>query len=180
MKRQFGRYVIADDVRDELGRGSCGGVYRAFDPNVNRYVAVKVLSSESDLDLLSRFRDESKTAGKLEHENIVKVYDFDLQDGMPYLIMELLEGETLEKVIKSRTVFGRPIQLLDEVEIMFQVAKGLQFAHSQNVIHRDIKPGNIMVLPNATAKVMDFGIARVMDKDGIRRTRQGDMAGTIL
>ncbi len=180
MKRQFGRYVIADEVADELGRGSFGRVYRAFDPNVNRYVAVKVLSSGSDPDMLSRFQDESKTAGKLEHENIVKVYDFDLQDGMPYLVMELLEGVTLESMIKTRMFFGHPIQLLDEVEIMFQVAAGLQFAHAQNVIHRDIKPGNIMVLPNGTAKVMDFGIARMMDKGGTRRTRQGDIAGTIL
>jgi hypothetical protein len=180
MKRQFGRYVIADEVLDELGRGAFGRVYRAFDPNVNRYVAVKVLSSGSDPDLLNRFRDESKTAGKLEHENVVKVYDFDLQDDMPYLVMELLGGDTLEKVIRSRMVSGRPLQLLDAVEIMFQVAKGLQYAHSRNVIHRDIKPGNIMVLPSGTAKVMDFGIARVVDKDGTRRTRQGDMAGTIL
>src|SRR5450432_2503968 len=88
MKRQFGRYVIADDVADELGRGAFGRVYRAFDPNVNRYVAVKILSSESDPDMLNRFRDESTTAGKLEHKNIVKVYDFDLQEGMPYLVME--------------------------------------------------------------------------------------------
>ena len=180
MKRQFGRYVIADEVTDELGRGGFGRVYRAFDPNFNKYVAVKVLASESDPDILNRFRDEAETASKLEHENIVRVYNFDLQNGMPYLVMELMEGETLEKVIKSKMVFGRPIQLLDEVEIMFQVAKGLQYAHAQNVIHRDIKPGNIMVLPNGTAKVMDFGIARVMDKDGTRRTRQGDVAGTIL
>jgi len=180
MSRRFGRYLIRDELTDELGRGAFGRVYRAFDPNVNRYVAIKVLSSGSDPDLLSRFQDESKTAGQLEHENIVKVYDFDLQDGVPYLVMELLDGETLETIIETQKVSGRPIQLLDKVEIMFQVAKGLQYAHSENVIHRDIKPGNIMVLPTGTVKVMDFGIARVMDKDGTRRTRQGDIAGTIL
>jgi tetratricopeptide (TPR) repeat protein len=180
MTRRFGRYVIRDELTDELGRGAFGRVYRAFDPNVNRYVAIKVLSSGSDPDMLDRFQDESKTAGQLEHENIVKIYDFDLQDGMPYLVMELLDGETLETVIKTRKIAGLPIQLLDKVEIMFQVAKGLQYAHSENVVHRDIKPGNIMVLPNGTVKVMDFGIARVMDKDGTRRTRQGDIAGTIL
>jgi serine/threonine-protein kinase len=130
--------------------------------------------------MLHRFRDECSTAGKLEHENIVKIYDFALQDGMPYLVMELLEGDTLEKVIGSRMVFGRPIQVLDTVEIMFQVAKGLQYAHARGVIHRDIKPSNIMLLPNGIVKVMDFGIARVMDKDGVRRTRQGDIAGSLL
>ena len=180
MSRRFGRYLIRDELTDELGRGAFGRVYRAFDPNVNRYVAIKVLSSSSDPDLLARFQDESKTVGRLEHENIVKVYDFDLQDGMPYLVMELLDGETLETIIKTQKVAGRPLRLLDQVEIMFQVAKGLQYAHSENVVHRDIKPGNIMVLPNGTVKVMDFGIARVMNKDGTRRTRQGDVAGTIL
>ena len=180
MSRRFGRYVIKDEVTDELGRGAFGRVYRAFDQNINRYVAIKVLASASDPDLLSRFQDESKTAGQLEHENIVKVYDFDLQDGIPYLVMELLDGETLETVIKTQLVAGQPIRLLDKIEIMQQVAKGLQYAHSENVIHRDIKPGNIMVLPNGAVKVMDFGIARVVDKDGTRRTRQGDLAGTIL
>ena len=180
MSRRFGRYLIRDELTDELGRGAFGRVYRAFDPNVNRYVAIKVLASSSDPDLLARFQDESKTVGRLEHENIVKVYDFDLQDGMPYLVMELLDGETLETIIKTQKAAGRPLRLLDQVEIMFQVAKGLQYAHSENVVHRDIKPGNIMVLPNGTVKVMDFGIARVMNKDGTRRTRQGDVAGTIL
>jgi serine/threonine protein kinase len=180
MKRQFGRYVISDEVADELGRGGFARVYRAFDPNVNRHVAVKVLLSESSPDMLLRFRDECSTAGKLEHENIVKIYDFALHEGMPYLVMELLEGDTLENVIKSRMVFGRPIQVLDTVEIMFQVAKGLQYAHARNVIHRDIKPTNIMLLPNGIVKVLDFGIARVMDKDGVRRTRQGDIAGSLL
>jgi hypothetical protein len=180
MSKRFGRYLISDEVTEELGRGAFGRVYRAFDPNINRYVAIKVLSSSSDSEMLVRFQDESKTAGKLEHENIVKVYDFDLQDGVPYLVMELLDGETLEVVIKTQRLAGMPVQLLDKVEIMFQVAKGLEYAHGENVIHRDIKPGNIMVLPNRTVKVMDFGIARVVDKDGTRRTRQGDVAGTVL
>ena len=178
MSRRFGRYVIRDETTDELGRGAFGRVYRAFDPNVNRYVAIKVLSG-SDPDILVRFQDESRTAVQLKHENIVKVYDFDLQDGIPYLVMELLDGETLETIIKAQKVAGLPIQLLDKVAIMFQVAKGLQYAHSENVVHRDIKPGNIMVLLNGTVKVMDFGIARVMDKDGTRRTRQGDVAAIL-
>jgi len=180
MTLRFGRYVIKDDKRDELGRGAFGTVYRAFDPNVNRQVAVKVLSSQSDPEMVSRFREESKTAGKLEHQHIVKVYDAELQDGVPYLVMELLEGETLEAIIRNRLLFGKPIELLDKVEIMFQVAQGLQYAHSKKVIHRDIKPSNIMVLPDGTAKVMDFGIARVTDPNGSRSSQQGELAGTIL
>src|ERR1035437_8276895 len=143
MKRQFGRYVIADDMRDELGRGGFARVYRAWDPKLERYVAVKVFFPESDPEMIKRFGDEGRTSAYLVHENIVKVHDSGDQDEMPYLLMELLEGETLEKVIKSRMVSGHPMQLLDEVEIMFQVAKGLQYAHARNVIYRDIKPGNI-------------------------------------
>jgi serine/threonine-protein kinase len=179
MSRHFGRYLIRDEVRDELGRGGFGRVYRAFDPNLSHYVAIKVLSSTPDEEMLKRFQDESRTTCKLKHENIVKVLDFDLQDGMPYLVMELLEGETLDKLIAKGELAGRTLELLDKVEIMLQVAKGLQYAHGENVIHRDIKPGNIMVLPNGVAKIMDFGIARVVDKEGTRRTRQGNIAGTI-
>jgi serine/threonine-protein kinase len=180
MNRHFGRYRISDEEKDELGRGGFGRVYRAFDPNLNHYVAIKVLSSGSDEDMIRRFQDESRTTCKLKHENIVQVYDFDLQDGMPYLVMQLLEGETLDKIVKSGTLAGRVVEFLDKVEIMLQVAKGLQYAHGENVIHRDIKPSNIMVQPNGLAKIMDFGIARVVDKDGTRRTRQGNLAGTIL
>ena len=180
MRLRFGRYIVKDDVKDELGRGAFGKVYRAFDPNVHRDVAVKILFSQSDPDMVSRFRDESKTAGNLEHENIVKIFDHDLQDGVPFLVMELLEGETLETVIQKGLLFGKPVEILDKVEIMFQVAKGLAYAHSKNVIHRDIKPSNIMVRPDGTAKVMDFGIARVTDPDGSRSSQPGEIAGTIL
>ena len=129
-----------------------------------------------DPEILERFRAEAGTTGNLTHNNIVTVYEYAEHEGMPYLAMELLEGRTLQKLIDEH----EPLTLLEKVDIMSQIAEGLAAAHDRGVIHRDIKPGNIMVLPSGTAKIMDFGIARVMDRDSTRRTRQGDLVGTIL
>ncbi|MGA2594465.1 MAG: protein kinase, partial [Bryobacteraceae bacterium] len=163
------------EVKGELGHGGMGTVYLAHDPRVGRDVAVKVLTNEGDGDLLARFRSEAGTTAKLTHKNIVTIYAFGEQDGMPYIVMELLQGENLGDVIGKR----RPLTLLEKVRILHQVAEGLSFAHQKNVIHRDIKPRNIMLLPDGTAKVMDFGIARVTGSDSTRRTQKGYLLGTI-
>jgi eukaryotic-like serine/threonine-protein kinase len=171
MGTRFGKYV----VERELGRGGFGRVYCAFDADMNRRVAVKVLACESDPDLMSRFQAEAGMTARLAHRNIVTVYEFAQQDGLPYLVMELLEGKTLYEVIGS----GAALPLLEKAEIMYQVAEGLQHAHQRGVIHRDIKPGNIMVLPDGRVKIMDFGIARLVQREGARRTREGDLIGTV-
>ena len=163
------------EVKGELGHGGMGTVYLAHDPRVGRDVAIKVLTNEGDGDLLARFRSEAGTTAKLTHKNIVTIYAFGEQDGMPYIVMELLQGENLGEVIGKR----RPLTLLEKVRILHQVAEGLSFAHQKNVIHRDIKPRNIMLLPDGTAKVMDFGIARVTGSDSTRRTQKGYLLGTI-
>src|SRR5438874_1179298 len=153
------------EVKSELGRGGMGRVYRAHDPRVDRDVAIKVLTTEGDTDLLGRFRSEAGTTAKLRHQNIVTVYAYGEQDGMPYLVMELLEGRDLKRVIQER----QQLSLLQKVRIMHQVADGLCYAHQNNVIHRDIKPANIMLLPDGSVKIMDFGIARVTGRDSTRR-----------
>jgi len=163
------------EVKSELGKGGMGVVYLAHDPGVGRDVAIKVLTNEGDGDLLARFRSEAGTTAKLTHKNIVTIYAFGDQEGMPYIVMELLEGEDLGSVIGKR----RPLTLLQKVDVLHQVAEGLSFAHQKNVIHRDIKPRNIMLLPDGTAKVMDFGIARVTGSDSTRRTQKGYLIGTI-
>lgn len=163
------------EIKSELGRGGMGTVYLAHDPRVGRDVAIKVLTNEGDQDLLARFRSEAGTTAKLTHKNIVTIYAFGEQEGMPYIVMELLPGENLGDVIGKR----RPLTLLEKVRILQQVAEGLSFAHQKNVIHRDIKPRNIMLLPDGTAKVMDFGIARVTGSDSTRRTQKGYLLGTI-
>ena len=172
MQARFGKYV----VESQIGRGGFGCVYAAFDADMNRRVAIKELNSESDPDLLSRFHAEAGTTASLTHKNIITVYDYSQQNGRPYLVMELLKGKTLLEVIGS----GTPMPLLEKLEIMYQVAEGLHYAHLRGVIHRDIKPGNIMVLPNGEVKIMDFGIARLMGNTAARKTREGDLIGTVL
>jgi eukaryotic-like serine/threonine-protein kinase len=171
MIKQIGRYSI----EAELGRGAFGRVYRAYDPNLKIHVAIKVLMAWDDPAMLGRFHDEAQTNAGLLHKNIVTVHEFAEHEGAPYLVMELLEGRTLQQVITTHESLG----LLEKVEIMYQVAEGLQHAHAKDVIHRDIKPGNVMVLPQGTAKILDFGIARLMKAEVTRRTRRGDIAGTL-
>ncbi|MCZ2150031.1 MAG: serine/threonine protein kinase, partial [Bryobacterales bacterium] len=116
MVQRIGRY----EVQAELGRGGFGRVYRAFDPTVGRAVAIKTLHAGGDPELLMRFRNEAAAAGKLRHPNIVVIHDYGEQDGEPYIVMELLEGEDLQQCIRNR----RPFSLMQKVQIMAQVAEG--------------------------------------------------------
>ena len=175
MRRQFGKYVVQDDVADVLGKGAFGLVYRALNPDTKTEVAIKVLQPEQDARQLQLFKAEAERAAGLSHKNIVAVYDFDQQDGRPYLVMELAEGETLQKVIDTH----KALTLLEKIDLLYQVAEGLQYAHSKGVLHRDIKPGNIMVLPDKSAKIMDFGIARALTRDESIGSMKSDVVGTF-
>ncbi len=170
---KIGKY----EVQAELGQGGFGKVYRAFDPTVGRPVAIKILTTEGNRDLLTRFRNEASAAGKLKHKNIVTIHEFGEHNGRPFLVMELLEGQDLLQIIKD----GVPLTLLQKMNIMDQVAEGLDCAHGNGVIHRDIKPANIRLLPDGTVKIMDFGVARMnRDRNETGLTQQGDLIGTIL
>jgi serine/threonine-protein kinase len=171
--KHFGKY----EIQAQLGRGGFGTVFRAFDPTVGRLVAIKILVSESRTDLVTRFRNEAMAAGNLRHENIVTIYDFGEDNGVPFIAMEYLEGEDLQQALAS----GRSLSLLEKVSIMTQAAAGLDCAHRHGVVHRDVKPANIRLLPDGTVKIMDFGIARlVRDSGAARLTRQGHVLGTLL
>jgi eukaryotic-like serine/threonine-protein kinase len=172
--RQIGKYQI----QAELGRGGFGSVYRAYDPTVGRLVAIKVLTAAGDQNLLSRFKNEAAAAGNLRHKNIITIYDFGDHEGLPYIVMEFLDGEDLQHVISR----SKQLTLLEKVSIMLQVADGLHCAHRSGVVHRDVKPGNIRLLPDGTVKIMDFGIARLVAEGsgGTRLTRQGHVIGTLL
>ena len=171
MIRQIGRY----EVRAELGRGGFGRVYRAWDPKVGRWVAIKTLTAGGDGEMLQRFRNEAAAAGKIQHKNIVTIYDFGEHESEPFIVMELLEGEDLSKIIGRR----EPLTLLQKMLIMSQVADGLYHAHLEGIVHRDVKPGNIMVLPGGAVKLMDFGIALVTQAAGARLTKTGMVPGTL-
>lgn len=168
---QIGRYRILG----ELGRGAMGVVYRAEDPSLERVVALKTISLEGEAegreDYRKRFLVEAKAAGRLTHPNIVTAYDFGEQEGIAYLAMELLEGTDLRTRMKESA-----LPAVEAVEIAQQVAEGLGFAHERGVVHRDIKPGNIMLLERGQAKIMDFGLARMRASD--HKTTTGMLLGT--
>ena len=168
---RIGKY----EIQSELARGGFGLVLRAFDPTVGRLVAIKVLNTEGDQEALARFRHEAASAGNLHHRNIVTIYEYGQHNEQPFIAMEFLEGHTLQEVIASR----KPLSLLERMEIMSQVADGLYCAHRNGVIHRDVKPGNIMCLPDGTVKIMDFGIARAIRHTTARLTQVGDLVGTL-
>ncbi len=167
----IGRY----QVESQIGTGGFGRVYKAFDPSVGRPVAIKVLTALDSPDLLARFQTEARTTGSLHHPNIVTILDFGEDEGAPYLVMEYLEGQDLQQLSAS----GQASSLLDKIRVMMQVAEGLQYAHAQGVIHRDVKPANIRILPGLNVKVMDFGIARLERSSEERLTLTGDVVGTI-
>ena len=155
--QRLGKYEIIS----ELGRGGMGVVYKARDPLINRLVAIKTLTNSliGRPDLLERFLQEARSAGTLQHPNIVTIYELSEDHGAPFIAMEYIDGETLEALIDRRA----PLPLAVKLGHVVRVSEGLHYAHEHGVIHRDIKPGNIMVNSSAVAKLVDFGIARVMD-----------------
>jgi serine/threonine protein kinase len=165
--------IGAYDVVSVIGRGGMGTVFKATDPRIGRSVAIKVLTAAADdPDLLLRFYREAKYTGSLQHQNIVTVYELGHQDGIPYLVMEYLEGVSLETLIAS----GRPMPMAEKLRIILQVCSGLAYAHKRDLVHRDIKPANIVIVENGTAKIVDFGIARL---GGNRLTKTGHVVGSL-
>ena len=168
---KIGRYRIVD----ELGRGAMGIVYKAEDPNLDRLVALKTIilpeDAEEHGEYRKRFFLEAKAAGKLNHPHIVTTFDCGELDGMAYLAMELLEGIDLRTRMTKQGVTA-----LEAVELARQVAEGLGYAHERGVVHRDIKPGNIMLNGGGKAKIMDFGLARMRMAD--HKTSTGMVLGT--
>jgi serine/threonine protein kinase len=156
---QIGRFR----VESRLGQGAMGVVYKAHDPEIDRPVAIKLihaelLGGESRQAYLARFRNEAKVAGRCVHSNIVAVYDYSVQGDSPYLVMEYVEGIDLGRAIRNRM----PIDDAAVARIALQVLDALGYAHSLDIVHRDIKPGNIMLTPRSALKVTDFGISRLI------------------
>ncbi len=168
-----GRYEIVDVI----GEGAMARVYRAHDPEIGRTVAIKLLKSQlrDDWEYRTRFLREAKGAGVLSHPNIVTVFDAGEQDGHPYMAMEFVEGATLADVIRE----GKPLPVATVVQIGIQLAKALDYAHAKGIVHRDVKPGNIMLLRDGvTIKVADFGICRIDDNEATQATQVGNVLGT--
>ena len=173
--KKLGRYHI---IR-EIGRGAMGVVYKADDPVIEREVAIKAIqlsfavTDEEKQLYLNRFYREAKAAGKLNHPNIVTIYDVDedKETGTPFIVMEYLEGTTLQEMLAQ----GLLLPLNDVNQVIIQMADALNYAHRQQVVHRDVKSANIMLLPGLKSKIMDFGIARMASSD---LTKSGQFMGT--
>src|SRR5258708_11875783 len=166
----IGRY----EILSELGRGAMGLVYKAKDPTIGRIVAIKTMRIDvhgTDAeDMLRRFRNEAQAVGLLNHPNIVTIYDAAEQYNMFYIAMEFIEGTTLHQLMSQRRVLATE----DVIRLSRQICAGLDYAHSHNIVHRHIKPANIMITSNGTVKIMDFGIA----KTGGGVTSTGQVLGT--
>ncbi len=161
-------------VEELLGEGGMAFVYKARDMQLERNVAIKTLKPNyvDQITFVERFKREAQTAANLNHPNIVQIFDWGIEKE-PYFVMEYIEGNTLTSIISSK----RSVSLSDALFIGAQVANGLQAAHSQGLVHRDIKPGNIMITPDGKVKVTDFGIVSIQDEES-DITKTGSILGT--
>jgi serine/threonine-protein kinase len=169
---RLGRY----EIRRTLGRGAMGVVYEAYDPMIKRRVALKTirgdqLTGEDAATVLARFRREAQAAGRLNHPNIVAIYDFDEDEGTSFIAMEYVEGRDLKTAFEGHERFANA----EIVRIMSEILDALGYSHRQGVIHRDIKPGNVFLLEDGTVKVADFGIAHI---ESSSLTQVGSVMGT--
>jgi serine/threonine protein kinase len=163
-----GRY----EVEELVGHGGMSSVYKARDALLERHVALKILHEQysNDEDFVERFKREARSVAQLQHPNIVTVIDRGEEDGRQFIVFEYIEGENLKEHVVRK---GR-LDVSEALEIADEVARGLAFAHGQGLIHRDVKPQNVLLNGDGRAKVTDFGIARTLDVDGMTQT------GTIL
>src|SRR5262245_58973923 len=145
-------------IRGRLGAGGMGEVYLAYDNNLNRAVALKVLSPEMAQDkvALARFLQEARAASVLHHANVAHIYEIGAEGPTHFIVMEHIEGQTLES-----TIGGKPMDVTSLMNIALQTADALEEAHRHGIIHRDIKPHNIMITSRGHAKVLDFGLAAI-------------------
>ncbi len=177
---RLGRY----DIRERLGRGGMAAVYKAWDTNLDRWVAVKVLHDHlaEEPGLKERFKREAKVVARLSHPNVVQVFDFDIieRNGTPiyYMVMAYIPGPSLKNIIEYRQACNESFTLAEIENIMRGVCSALSYAHAQGMVHRDVKPGNILFNEQGEAVLADFGIARLVSGDKLTQT--GATSGTPL
>ncbi|MEA2400477.1 MAG: eukaryotic-like serine/threonine-protein kinase, partial [Thermoleophilaceae bacterium] len=168
--------LIGDRFRleEKVGSGGMSSVYRAFDPTLERHVAIKLMHRDisDDADQLERFRREARAVAQLNHPHVVTVIDAGEDDGAPYIVFEYVEGETLKERVKRTG--GLPV--VEAVAYAIEIGRGLMAAHTERLVHRDVKPQNVLIDAEGRAKVTDFGIARALDDGSLTAT--GRVLGT--
>lgn len=174
MVRKLDKYELVE----RLGHGGMAEVYKAYQPGVERFVAVKILHShrQDSADFVARFRREARAIGRLQHPNIVRIIDFAEQAENDYMVMDYVAGGTLSDYLQTHS----QLSLQAALPLVVQLADALAYAHQQGLIHRDIKPGNIMFTDNTYTQVVltDFGLARLLDDAESKLTLSGAMIGT--
>jgi tRNA A-37 threonylcarbamoyl transferase component Bud32 len=172
--RTIGKYRIVE----HLGRGGMAEVYKAYQPNLDRYVAVKMMHTflSDEREFLARFEREAKVVATLRHPNIVQVYDFDVEGGVYYMVMEYITGETLKARMQNLEGNDAWISLDDAARIILAVGSALKYAHERGMVHRDVKPANVMITLDGQVILTDFGIAKIVSASNL--TASGAMVGT--
>ena len=167
---RLGKY----EIKTEVGRGGMGAVYKGYDPTLDRHVAVKVLAPHLvwEQEFVERFLREARAAARLKHTNIVTIHDVGQEAGWYYFVMEYLEGPTLTTIVQER----RDLPPDEALSILRPLADALDYAHQRGLVHRDVKPGNIIVGPTGLVTLTDFGIARAAQET--RLTSTGAIVGT--
>ncbi|MEJ2212202.1 MAG: serine/threonine-protein kinase, partial [Anaerolineae bacterium] len=173
MQEYIGRRLGAYQIVEQIGRGGMATVFKAYQPSMDRYVAIKILPSHltEDESFVGRFTREARTLARLEHPHILPVHDYGEQDGITYLVMRYVEAGTLKDLIARKG----PMELEKAAQVMSEVGRALDYAHSQGVVHRDIKPSNILIDPQGNTFLTDFGIAKL-----VAETAQFTASGAII
>jgi eukaryotic-like serine/threonine-protein kinase len=166
-----GKHIGKYEIAEQIGVGGFGVVYKAWDPFIQRWVALKSCNV-SDSETTQRFHREAQLAGALQHPNITLIFDFGMDGQTPYFVQEFLSGTDLDEVLETRK-----LSLEGVLAILLQVCAGLDYAHSRGIVHRDIKPANVRVLEDGTIKIMDFGIAKSLEAES-HLTQTGVALGT--
>ncbi len=172
--KTLGKYQILEP----LGRGGMAQVYRAYHPQLDRFVAVKILRADliEEPEFQARFKREAQAVAALRHPHIVQVYDFDVQDDYYYMVMELLEGDSLKTRLTRQRLAGEPLPIRTLTRILVDALSGLGHAHAEGITHRDVKPSNILLTRRGEAVITDFGIAQIVG--GTSYTLSGALMGT--
>jgi serine/threonine-protein kinase len=172
--RTIGKYRIVE----HLGRGGMAEVYKAYQPNLERYVAIKMMHAflADEKEFLSRFEREAKVVATLRHPNIVQVYDFDADGGLTYMVMEFISGQTLKSRMQELEAQGQWLGREDAARVILALSSALKYAHERGMVHRDVKPANVMITLEGQVILTDFGIAKIVSTSNL--TASGAMVGT--